>query len=81
MAGIDPETGKLILSLSEYLKIEEDEILGADNMYYAAQDLGRTPTREEAAIHYVTHKGADVFAEKYILEGRLKCSEKNEYKK
>jgi len=40
-------------------------------MYYAAQALGHTPSREEAAMHYVTHGGAKVFAEKYILEGRL----------
>jgi|GEM_PF-3262691 len=80
MAVIDPETGKLVLSLSEYLELEKKEILGADNMYYTFQELGRAPTREEAAIHYVTHKGADVFAEKYILEGRLKCSEKEQKK-
>ncbi|MFA5870311.1 MAG: hypothetical protein WC842_00245 [Candidatus Paceibacterota bacterium] len=81
MARTDPETGKLVLSLAEYLELEKKEILGADNMYYASQKLGRTPTREEAAEHYVTHGGAKVFGEKYILEGRLKRSEKNEDKK
>jgi len=75
MARVDPETGKLILSLCEYLELEEEEILGCDNMYYAAQALGHEPSKNEAALHYIEHGGAKVFAEKYILEGRI-CPKK-----
>jgi hypothetical protein len=73
MARVDPETGKLILSLAEYWELEKKEILGCDNMYYASQKLGREPSREEATLHYVDNGGAEAFAQKYILEGRL-CS-------
>ena len=69
---VDFKTGKLILSLPEYLKLEEKEILGDVNMYFAGRSLGREPTREEAAEHYVLNDGAIKFAEKYILKGRKK---------
>lgn len=81
MAEIDPVTGKLILSLCEYFEVEKEEIFGADNMYYTAKKLGRSPTPQEAIMHYIESGGAERFAEKYILRGRISNKEEVEEKK
>lgn len=81
MKKIDPDTGKLILSLHDYLDLEEEEILGDDNMYYAGLALGHSPSREEAAEYYVEHGGASEFEKKYILEGRVRKSQEKKDEK
>ncbi len=58
------------LSLKEYQELQKDEILGADNKYFAGQELGHPPTAEEAAEHYVTHGGPEHFAQEHLLKDR-----------
>ncbi len=42
-----------------------EEVLGADNMYYAGQALGHRPNFFEAARHYVLHGGPENFKQRW----------------
>jgi hypothetical protein len=64
-------TDKKTLSLQKYLELQKDEMLGSDNKYFAAEALGRSPTDEEAAKHYVEHGGSEHFAKKHHLKAGL----------
>lgn len=47
--------------LNGYISAEKEDILGEKNMYYTAKKLGRTPTEDEAAHHFVSNGGAEDF--------------------
>ncbi len=49
------------MEIKEYLKEEVAEILSAENKWFTGIKLGRDPTEEECAWHYVLFGGADSF--------------------
>ena len=63
-------TQKQIDAQEKYIKLEKEEMLGAYNKHCAYQRLGRAPSDNEAAMHYVLNGGAANFHKKY---GHLLC--------
>lgn len=72
------ESKKTPLTLKEYEEQQIKEILGSDNKYFTGQELGHSPTDDEAAEHYVGHGGAENFAQKHLLKHRLEQVEESE---
>lgn len=74
---------KIVLSLKEYLARQLAEILGPDNMWFAGEKLHRSPTRNEAAMHYIEQGGARHFAEIYapVKESASESARREEKKK
>ncbi|MFA4936981.1 MAG: hypothetical protein WC575_01635 [Patescibacteria group bacterium] len=68
---------KTPLPLKEYEELQKKEILGPDNEYFAGQELGHSPTDNEAAVHYVEHGGAEHFAKEHLLKNRLEQAEES----
>lgn len=66
------------LSLKEYLKLEEKEILSPENRWFAGEKLGHSPTDEEAGRYYVENGGAKGFAERHLLNDRMDKKEEKE---
>ncbi len=54
----------------KYIELEKKEMLSAYNKYCAFLELGREPSDNEAAMHYIRNGGAKKFHEKY---GHLLC--------
>jgi|GEM_PF-1906433 len=75
------ELEKKSLPLLEYQKLQIEETLGDDNKYFAGLELGHSPTKEEAAQHYVTHGGPEHFAETHLLKSRQEQIKKSEQEK
>jgi len=64
---------KKVLSLKEYLDLEREEMHSPENMFFAWQALGHSPSYKEAEMYYVEHGGATGFAERHILKARLEA--------
>jgi len=55
-----------------YMLLQQEEILGDENRYYAGLSLGHEPTPEEAAWHYIKCGGAKNFFQKFAC---LQCEQ------
>jgi hypothetical protein len=64
------------LNFFEYMKKQGEEILGKTNLWYTGKKLGRKPTSEEAAEHYIDHGGAVDFNRRF---GHLLEDDNEEY--
>lgn len=67
--------GKPVLPLAEYAERQKQEMLGADNCYFAEKELGHPPTPQEAAKHYTEHGGPEDFAKRFINAGLVRKPE------
>jgi hypothetical protein len=49
------------IPLSEWLQRQKEEALSPNNLWYAGEWLGHSPSNEEAFRHYIRHGGAADF--------------------
>lgn len=74
------ESEKIPLPLREYLELEKEEMLSAENKWFAGEKLGHSPTDQEAEMYYVENGGPEGFAERHLLKARIEEEKKNEKK-
>lgn len=52
---------------SDYMKAQIEEMLSSLNRYYTGIALGRSPSSDEAATHYVENGGPEDFEKRWFL--------------
>ncbi len=73
----EKENEVIVVPLEIYIAMQVGEILGPVNMWLAGEKLGRLPTPDEAALHYVENGGAEDFAHRHACAEVKKEEKKN----
>jgi len=51
------------MTFDKKIEMQREEILSDENLWFAGEFLGHSPSPDEAGMHYANHGGADNFNE------------------